>query len=98
MISSINQNKIKNLKYLIEYIGLETVVINSSSPERIGIKGMVVDETKNSFVIEKNDGKEVRIPKKGSLFLFKKGNESFEVEGSKILYRPEERLKKIKFE
>ncbi|MEM3408318.1 MAG: ribonuclease P protein subunit [Candidatus Micrarchaeia archaeon] len=98
-IQSISINsKLKNLKYLIEYIGLTVEVINSSSPEQIGIKGLVVDETKNTFKIEKKDGKEVLIPKKGSTFLFRKGGETFTVEGSKILYPPEERLKKIKFE
>ncbi|MEM3369344.1 MAG: ribonuclease P protein subunit [Candidatus Micrarchaeia archaeon] len=91
-------SKLKNLKYLIEYIGLKVEVINSASPEQIGIKGIVVDETKNTFKIEKEDGKEVLIPKKGSLFLFQKRGEVFSVEGSKILYSPEERLKKIKFE
>jgi len=88
----------KNFKYLIEYIGLEVEVVDSSSPERIGITGLVVDETKNTFKIEKKNGKEVVIPKKGAKFLFRKGKETFIVEGSKILYPPEERIKKIKFE
>ncbi len=92
------KKKLKNLKYLIEYIGLNVEVINSSSPEQIGIRGVVVDETKNTFKIEKENGKEVIIPKKGSVFLFKKGEEEFKVEGSRIQYSPEERLKKIKFE
>ncbi len=91
-------SKPRNLKYLIEYIGLKVEVINSSSPEQIGIKGIVVDETRNTLKIEKEDGKEVLIPKKGSAFLFQREGESFNVEGSKILYSPEERLKKIKFE
>lgn len=90
--------KLKNLKYLIEYIGLKVSVLNSSSPEQIGIKGIVIDETKNTFKIEDKDGREILIPKKGSTFLFEKGSETFLVEGSKILYPPEERIKKIKFE
>jgi len=88
----------KNFKYLMEYIGLEVEIADSSSPERIGISGLVVDETKNAFKIEKKNGKEVVIPKKGAKFLFRKGEKTFLVEGSKILYSPEERLKKIKFE
>jgi ribonuclease P protein subunit POP4 len=92
------RNLPKNFKYLIEYIGLEVEVIDSSSPERIGISGIVIDETKNTFKIEKKNGKEVVIPKKGTKFLFKRGKETFLVEGSKILYSPEERLKKIRFE
>ncbi len=87
-----------NEKYMIEYIGLEVSVKNSGSPERIGISGLVVDETRNTFRIEKKDGKEVTVPKKGATFLFKKGSERIEVEGSKILYLPEERPKKIRLE
>ena len=87
-----------NRKYMIEYIGLEVSVVNSDSPERIGISGVVVDETRNTFEIEKKDGKEVTVPKKGATFSFRKGSGRFEIEGSKILYLPEERPKKIRME
>lgn len=93
MVYTKNLRKLKN--YLIEYIGLKTKVVNSPSKERIGISGLVVDETKNTFFVEKADKQVVKIPKKNSVFLFTKEGKTFEIQGSKILYRPEERIKKI---
>jgi len=81
--------------YAIEYIGLMATIVKSPSKNRIGISGKVVDETKNTFAIEQSNDKVVKIPKGNTVFAFKKGNEKFEIEGSKILYRPEERTKKI---
>jgi ribonuclease P protein subunit POP4 len=83
-------------KHTIEYIGLRVTVVKSPSRERIGISGVVVDETKNTFLIEKDNGKSVTIPKESSRFRFEKGGEGFEVEGSDIAYRPEERPKKAR--
>ena len=81
--------------YAMEYIGLRATVARSPSQNRIGISGKVIDETKNTFVIEQSNNKVVRIPKANAIFMFKKGNEKFEIDGNKILYRPEERTKKI---
>lgn len=82
------------MKHAIEYIGLRVTVIKNPSRERIGIGGVVVDETKNTFVIQKDDGKEVTVPKRGSTFRFLEGNERFDIDGSSIAFRPEERPKK----
>lgn len=82
------------MKHAIEYIGLRVTVTRSPSKERIGISGVVVDETKNTFVIEKDDGNEVTIPKQSSSFRFKKDGETFDIDGSSIAFRPEERPKK----
>jgi len=82
-------------RYAIEYIGLKASVLKNPSKNRMGISGKVVDETKNTFIIEQTSGKVVRIPKKNSSFLFHKGNEKFEIDGNKIIYRPEERTKKV---
>jgi ribonuclease P protein subunit POP4 len=81
--------------YALEYIGLKASVVKSPSKNRIGIEGKVVDETKNTFVIEKKDGNVVNIPKANTTFRFWKGKEKMEIEGNKVMYRPEERTKKI---
>ena len=83
-------------KLAIEFIGLQVKVVKSTAKERIGIVGLVVDETKNLFVIEKKNGKIVRIPKISTIFRFKdRDKKSFDVDGSKILFRPEDRPKKV---
>lgn len=79
----------------VEYIGLPVTVVRSPSRTMAGLKGVVVDETRNTFVIERPDGRVVRIPKVGCLFRFEKGGKTFDVEGSSIRFRPEERPKKV---
>ncbi|MEM2974116.1 MAG: ribonuclease P protein subunit [Candidatus Micrarchaeia archaeon] len=81
--------------YATEYIGLRMTIVKSPSRNRIGISGKVIDETRNTFSIEQADGRVIRIPKKDSVFLFRKGDEKFEVDGNKIMYRPEDRTKKV---
>lgn len=78
------------------FIGLEVEIANSSQHDLVGMKGKIVDETKNLLVIEKPDGKEVKIPKVSSLFVFTLDDGSkFEIWGKKISFRPEERPKKV---
>ncbi len=60
------------------------------------MKGMVVDETKNLIIIEKTDGKEVKIPKVSSTFRFTLDDgEKIDINGRKIAFRPHERPKKV---
>ena len=78
-----------------ELIGLEVRVAQSTDAARKGISGKIVDETKNVFVVEKMDGVEIKLPKAECGFEFSLGNEKVLVDGKKILYRPEQRLKAL---
>ena len=60
-----------------------------------GISGRVVDETKNTFTIE-SAGTERMVPKSGNEFRFTYQNEQIDIEGSKLLHRPEDRMKKVR--
>ncbi len=85
----------KNLLYST-FIALPVEVINSSQQELIGVNGIVVDETKNLIVIEKENKKEVKIPKISCIFRFTcESGEKVDVEGKKICFRPHERPKKV---
>lgn len=77
-----------------ELIGLSVEIAKSSNPNLVGIKGRVVDETRNTLLIEKYDGKEVRIPKNVAVFRFKLHDKSVDIIGTLIIGRPEDRLKK----
>ncbi len=76
-----------------ELIGLDVEIVNSPDPYQIGIKGTVVDETKNLIVIR--TGKDLKkIEKKYRTFEFKlPSGEQVRVDGNKIVSRPEDRVK-----
>lgn len=82
---------------LHELIGLEAEVENSSDSSQIGIKGTVIDETKNTLLIRTVSGAK-RIAKSSSTFMFISGGASFIVDGREICFRSHERLEKsLKF-
>ena len=52
-----------------EFIGLKVHAVNEKNPS-LNLKGTVIDETKNTINIEKEDNSEKVIPKKGTFFVF----------------------------
>lgn len=77
-----------------ELIGLPVEVVGATDPTMRGLKGRVVDETRNMLVIEVQ-GAEKMIPKRGNRFRFETRG-GVEVDGEDILYRPEDRIKKAR--
>lgn len=76
-----------------ELIGLEVEVVDAKNKSLIGIKGKIVDETKNTFVIETN-GKEKNLLKDQVTLIIDFKKEKIRVEGKLFLGRSEERIKK----
>jgi len=78
-----------------ELIGLKVKVAESSHKGFKGLKGKVIDETKNTLKIELEDGKEIIVPKNVTIFHFKlPDGQIVEIDGRIIVGRPEERIKK----
>lgn len=75
-----------------ELIGLNVRVISSKNKEVIGISGRLIDETKNTFLVETKDGKK-RLLKEQCLFEFEYGKKRIQLKGEILLQRPEDRLK-----
>ncbi len=67
------------------FIGKHIKVVQSTNAEQIGMEGTIVDETKNTFVV---DGK--TLIKDHAVFEI----DGKEVQGKDILGRTEERIKK----
>ena len=85
----------ENLR-LHELIGLNALVAESPSLPHKGIKGLVVDETKNTLVIRVGTEEKI-VPKKGRVFLFTlPSREKVRLEGDKIAFRPYDRPKKLR--
>ena len=76
-----------------ELIGLEVEVVDAKNKSLIGIKGKIVDETKNTFVIEIK-GKEKKLLKDQVTLIIDFKKEKIRAEGKLFLGRPEERIKK----
>jgi ribonuclease P protein subunit POP4 len=82
---------------LSELIGLRCKVVKSLDRNQIGVSGTVVDETKNTLVIETDLGAK-RIAKRISTFKFYSEGKAFIVKGEEINFRPHERISKaVKF-
>jgi ribonuclease P protein subunit POP4 len=78
-----------------ELVGLHVEVVKSSHEALIGIKGEVVDETRNTIQVEDSEGCEKLIPKNVATFQFTlPDNAVVEIEGRIIVARPEDRIKK----
>ncbi len=76
-----------------ELIGLRVRVAESKDPTLSEREGIVIDETKNTLVLE--DGKKrVRVIKDQTRFEFALGGKVVEVDGKILVGRPEDRIKK----
>jgi ribonuclease P protein subunit POP4 len=77
-----------------ELIGLKVKIKNSTDPTLKGKSGRVVDETYNMLKIETRK-KEISVPKKNCIFVFKLPSKiKVEVDGKLLVGRPEDRIKK----
>ncbi|TLZ60653.1 MAG: ribonuclease P protein component 1 [Methanobacteriota archaeon] len=77
-----------------ELIGRSVAVVQSTDPSLVGIRGFVIDETRNTLLVEAA-GREKRVPKHGARFWFDVQG-GVEVDGDEILFRPEDRVKKAR--
>jgi ribonuclease P protein subunit POP4 len=76
-----------------ELIGLKTIVARSSNTLLVGTRGQIVDETRNTVKLNTREGVKM-IPKGTVVFRFDLPDGSIvEVEGAKLVGRPENRMK-----
>ncbi|MFZ3149293.1 MAG: ribonuclease P protein subunit [Methanothrix sp.] len=77
-----------------ELIGLEMLVAASSNPGQIGLSGQVVDETRNTFLLE-TKAKVLRLAKKNTNLIFTlPDGQNVRVYGSVLISQPENRISK----
>ena len=79
-----------------ELIGLSVEVADSSDQNLVGKKGTVVDETQNTIAIEE-DG-EIKSMQKSAVVLrvTLPDGEEVQIDGKKLVARPEDRIKKCR--
>lgn len=77
-----------------ELIGLPVEVVEGTNPSQLGISGRVIDETRNTFLIETRSG-DKRVPKSCNCFLFTLSQGlKVKAEGSVLVSQPENRINK----
>lgn len=77
-----------------EWIGLRIAIKESSDPRVIDVAGSVRDETRNTLTIE-NQGRKLRVSKRHSVFVVTlPDGEETSINGARIMYRPEDRVKR----
>jgi len=75
-----------------EFIGCEIRVMQSKNKDLEGVKGKIIDETRNTFKVLTYHNQEKILLKQGCVFLIN----NQEINGDKIIQRPEERIKELK--
>ena len=75
-----------------ELIGLETEVIGSDCRSFVGMKGVIIDETKNTIEIRTDEGDRT-VPKKGKTFSFNIEDKNTTIQGDVLVARPQDRTK-----
>ena len=78
-----------------EFIGTHLKVVDAENKDLIGIEGDVLDETKNTFKVQSGDRRKVLL-KDQITFEILSGTKRVRIEGKKICFRPEDRVKKIR--
>ena len=78
-----------------EFIGLQVKISECSDPQWVGKSGLILDETKNTFTIKVGNQNKM-IAKKTATFEFEIDGNKIAIEGKKIAFRPEDRIKKVR--
>lgn len=78
-----------------ELVGLNVKVVGSRDPTLNNVEGIVVYETKKTLRIYSN-GRVKTLPKDVCSFAFQLPQGVVEVEGFKLVARPEDRVKKLR--
>ena len=76
---------------IIEIIGLNGTVVQSSNKNLLGITGQIIDETKYMIVMDTKPGKR-SIPKNSSKLQVVKDGKMLMIDGLQMLKRPYERM------
>ncbi len=77
-----------------EFIGTEAKVVRSTHRSYVGLRGKIVNETRNTFTILHNSERKI-VVKGSSFFHFKFSDGTIvEIDGKLLVGRPEDRLKK----
>ena len=79
---------------ILEIIGMNAIVTESSDNDLVGVSGLIVDETKHMLKLNTKFGERL-IPKKTCMFKISRYNNTYTISGTKLHNRSHERLEVI---
>lgn len=79
----------------MEWIGRQIEIVEAKNKDLVGMKGEIVDETKNMFTVEVK-GKMKRIIKDQVMLKVAFDSHNYKVDGKLLVGRPEDRIKKTR--
>lgn len=79
-----------------ELLGRTIEVVRSTDPGLEGVCGEVLDETMKTLVVRTGDDRRIVLPKLAVTFRYELEGRLVEIDGSTILFRPEDRIKKVR--
>ena len=79
-----------------ELIGLEAEVVDAKNKSLMGVRGLIIGETKNTLSIERADGVVKKLIKSQVTINVLFEGQTFQINGKVIIGRPEDRLKKVR--
>ena len=77
-----------------ELIGSKIIVTDAANRQLIGMRGVIIDETKHTLTIRDSSFERKRLIKSAIVFELRVGGAVYSIDGKKIVARPEERIKK----
>jgi ribonuclease P protein subunit POP4 len=78
-----------------ELIGRTVTIIECTDLSWVNQSGLIIDETQHTFLIE-TEKKQKRIAKQTATFAFEYHGKKIIVKGTRLIYRPEDRIKKTR--
>jgi len=75
-----------------EFLGRKVIVENHSDQSIAGTSGIVIDETRETMLLSSSGGIK-RVAKNNAMFKFEDGV----LNGDLLKYRPQDRIKKVRF-
>ena len=80
------------MKGFEEFLGRKVIVENHSDQSIAGTSGIVIDETRETMLLSSSGGIK-RVAKNNAMFKFEDGV----LNGDLLKYRPQDRIKKVRF-
>jgi|TARA_Y100000310_G_scaffold159627_1_gene159241 ribonuclease P protein subunit POP4 len=86
-----------NLKNIVKFelIGLTMEITEAKNKSLIGLKGKIIDETRNMLTLDTKKGIKKLIKSQVKLKM-KFKNKNIEIDGRLLVNRPEDRIKKVR--